>query len=107
MKLTWKRKEGRYQNGEALFLGAWRVETLAGLCRIEIKRWSAASESNPNMSYMVELMEIALAALAAEPVAYADIVAFKNFSSGTASKEWMWAKPDTGLAPLFTLTQEE
>lgn len=25
MKLTWKRKEGGYQNGEALFLGAWRV----------------------------------------------------------------------------------
>ncbi|EFM19308.1 MULTISPECIES: hypothetical protein [unclassified Pantoea] len=39
----------------------------AGLCRIEIKRWKAASESNPNMRYMVELMEITLAALTAEP----------------------------------------
>ncbi|WP_286869893.1 hypothetical protein [Pantoea sp. UBA5035] len=45
-------------------------EVLAGLCRIEIKRWKAASESNPNMRYMVELMEISLAALAAEPVAF-------------------------------------
>jgi len=41
---------------------------LAGLCNTEIKRWKAASESNPNMRYMVELMEIALAALTAEPV---------------------------------------
>lgn len=41
---------------------------LAALCKIEIKRWQAASESNPNMRYMVELMEIALAALTAEPV---------------------------------------
>lgn len=40
---------------------------LAGLCRIEIKRWKAASESNPNMRYMVELMETALAALTARP----------------------------------------
>lgn len=43
-------------------------QALAGLCRIEIKRWRAASESNPNMSYMVELMEVALAALTAQPV---------------------------------------
>ena len=43
-------------------------KALAGLCRIEIKRWKASSESNPNMRYMVELMEIALAALTAKPV---------------------------------------
>lgn len=40
---------------------------LAALCKIEIKRWQAASESNPNMRYMVELMEMALAALTARP----------------------------------------
>jgi len=40
---------------------------LTVLCKIEIKRWKAASESNPNMRYMVELMEIALASLEAEP----------------------------------------
>lgn len=40
---------------------------LTGLCKIEIKRWQAASESNPNMRYMVELMEMALAQLTAPP----------------------------------------
>lgn len=43
-------------------------QALTGLCRIEIKRWKAASESNPNMRYMVELMEVALSALNAHPV---------------------------------------
>lgn len=43
-------------------------DDLNGLCKIEIKRWKAASESNPNMRYMVELMEIALADLTAQPV---------------------------------------
>lgn len=43
-------------------------DELTGLCKIEIKRWKAASESNPNMRYMVELMEVALAALTAQPV---------------------------------------
>ena len=47
-------------------------KALAGLCRIEIKRWKAVSESNPNMRYMVELMEIALAALTAEPIGRVD-----------------------------------
>lgn len=42
-------------------------QALIGLCKIEIKRWKAASESNPNMRYMAELMEIALASLTAEP----------------------------------------
>ncbi len=50
----------------------------------------------------------ALAALAllalrerAEPVAYADPQAFRNFLAGTATKEWMWAKADAGLVPVF------
>lgn len=38
-------------------------QTLAGLCRIEIKRWKRVTESNQNMRYMVELMQIALASL--------------------------------------------
>ncbi|MGL3999834.1 hypothetical protein ACR3LR_08445 [Pantoea eucalypti] len=42
-------------------------DNLTGLCKIEIKRWKEVSESNPNMRYMVELMEITLAALTAEP----------------------------------------
>ena len=45
-------------------------QVLAGLCRIEIKRWKAAADSNPNMRYMVELMDVALASLTAEPVAW-------------------------------------
>jgi hypothetical protein len=38
-----------------------------------------------------------------DPVAYADPQAFTNFSNGTATKEWMWAKPDTGLVPLVLM----
>lgn len=49
-------------------------QALTGLCKIEIKRWKAASESNPNMRYMVELMEIALAALTAQPVKLEPII---------------------------------
>ncbi|PUW06853.1 DUF551 domain-containing protein [Cronobacter sakazakii] len=37
----------------------------------------------------------------AEPVAYADPQAFRNFQAGTAKKEWVWAKPDAGLVPVF------
>lgn len=43
------------------------TQALTGLCKIEIKRWEAAAESDPNMRYMVELMEVALAALTAQP----------------------------------------
>lgn len=39
---------------------------------------------------------------AAAPMAYADPMAFLNFASGVAVKEWMWAKPDNGLVPLYT-----
>ncbi|EGT5186209.1 hypothetical protein FZI02_08170 [Cronobacter sakazakii] len=38
---------------------------------------------------------------AAEPVAYADPQAFRNFQASTANKEWMWAKADAGLVPVF------
>lgn len=48
---------------------------------------------------------------AQEPVGYADPVAFLNFKiereqsrGGPYSKEWMWAKPDVGLVPLYTAT---
>lgn len=46
------------------------VQALISLCKIEIKRWKVASETNPNMRYMVTLMETALASLTADPVAY-------------------------------------
>lgn len=51
-------------------------QALIGLCKIEIKRWKAASESDPNMRYMVELMGVALSALTAEPVA--DVVSWNH-----------------------------
>ncbi|WP_199789119.1 hypothetical protein [Cronobacter malonaticus] len=37
----------------------------------------------------------------AEPVAYADQQAFRNFKAGVADKEWMWAQADVGLVPVF------
>ncbi|EPN9557204.1 DUF551 domain-containing protein [Cronobacter sakazakii] len=54
-------------------------------------------------SIELELARIALSALRerAEPVAYADPQAFRNFQAGTANKEWMWAKPGAGLVPVF------
>lgn len=38
----------------------------------------------------------------AQPVAYADPQAFRNFQGNAANKEWMWANPDTGLIALYT-----
>lgn len=38
---------------------------------------------------------------AQEPAAYADPKAFVNFKAGACINEWMWAKPDAGLEPLF------
>ena len=40
-------------------------QELAALCRIEIRRW----QSVPDKQYMVDLLELALASLTAEPVA--------------------------------------
>lgn len=56
------------------------------------------------------LMEIALASLEAEAVAYVDPFAFHNFTVYRAGetynkrmgREWMWANPDAGLIPVYT-----
>ncbi|EOC0445719.1 DUF551 domain-containing protein [Cronobacter sakazakii] len=55
------------------------------------------------LSDYAKQLETELAALRerAEPVAYADPQAFRNFMAGTATKEWMWARPDAGLVPVF------
>lgn len=65
----------------------------------------------------LHLAEIALAALTAgmeqEPVAYIDPFTFKNFATFRAGetdnkrmgREWMWAKPDAGLIPLYAAPQ--
>lgn len=55
-------------------------------------------------------LRITLASLEAEPVAYADPLAFHNFNIYRAGetdnkrmgREWMWANPDAGLIPVYT-----
>lgn len=59
-------------------------------------------QANAEQWEVHELARIALASLEAEPVAYADPQAFRNFQAGVASREWMWANPDAGLIPLHT-----
>lgn len=62
----------------------------------------------------MELARIALASLEAEPVAYVDPFAFHKFSayrSGETDnkrmgREWMWANPDAGLIPVYTVPPE-
>ncbi|WP_324030130.1 hypothetical protein GC087_07170 [Pantoea sp. JZ2] len=67
------------------------VQALIGLCKIEIKRWKAASETNPDMRYMVELMETALAALTAKPGLF----------------EWRFKQTDTPASNWLTLPMEK
>ncbi|ELY4670871.1 hypothetical protein ACOJBQ_003945 [Cronobacter muytjensii] len=50
---------------------------------------------------MDELLALRKERERAEPVAYADPQAFRNFKASTANKEWMWAHPDAGLVPVF------
>ncbi|EOJ0060603.1 hypothetical protein ACMZJR_002855 [Cronobacter turicensis] len=50
---------------------------------------------------MDELLALRKEREKAEPVAYADPQAFRNFKASTANKEWMWAHPDAGLVPVF------
>lgn len=45
-----------------------------------------------------------IAAQPVAPFAYADPLVAINFQSGAATKEWMWAKPDVGLVPLYLAT---
>lgn len=40
-----------------------------------------------------------------EPVAYADPRALSNFEARSATREWMWARSDTGLIPLYIVPQ--
>lgn len=53
-----------------------------------------------------ELARIALASLEAEPVAYADPQAFRNFQAGDARREWMWRNPGEDLIPVYTTPPE-
>lgn len=65
------------------------VQALIALCKIEIKRWKAASEANPNMRYMVTLMEAALASLTAEPLAATEKHEISNMrATGLYLRAW-------------------
>ena len=47
-------------------------------------------------------MNLALASLESEPVAYADLQAFRNFQAGVARREWMWRNPGEDLIAVYT-----
>lgn len=69
---------------------------LISLCRIEVKRWKVATEGVPEKGYMVKLMEIALAALAAEPYCHA----MERPSNGELV---VVSAPRKGTFPLYRL----
>jgi len=80
-------------------------EALTGLFKIEIKRWKRVAESNPNMRYMVKLMEIALASLSEQPSSEMKPVKAPKQERGTypparikqvRDMEWIMAIRDAG-----------
>lgn len=89
-------------------------EQLIARARFLIQRHenSLASQSDQGgVSMDLELARMALAGMEAEPVAYVDPHAFQNFSVYRAGetdnkrmgRDWMWANPDAGLIPVYTL----
>ncbi len=65
------------------------IQALIGLCKIEIRRWKAAAETNPNMRYMVALMETALASLTTEPLASTEKHEISNMrATGLYLRAW-------------------
>lgn len=77
----------------------------------EILSKAAAQSDGGNLGYAmadaVKVIDGAIAAFGAEPVAYADQQAFDNFKSNggenaARTKEWMWRDPSDGLIPLYT-----
>lgn len=84
-------------------------EALAVACADKVRQLEFSVKQSAFDSVRQELeTELAIARVAllamrerAEPVAYADPQAFRNFQAGTANKEWMWAQADAGLVPVF------
>lgn len=73
-------------------------QALTGLCRIEIRRWEAAAEALPEKKYMIELMQIALTALTAQPdsapcdwvyVRFTDISKSQRMKCQIAWSDWL------------------
>lgn len=87
-------------------------EQLINQAREEVDFWRERDELIPSQQTAIRLRlaEITLAALTAEPVAYIDPFSLQNFAtyrSGETDnkrmgREWMWANPDAGLAPVYT-----
>ncbi|AMX04560.1 hypothetical protein A0R60_0246 [Enterobacter asburiae] len=84
------------------------AETLTELEEeLELARIALASLEAEIHSYTFEddprpLYTAPPAPIEAEPVAYADPQAFRNFHEGNARREWMWKNPGEDLIPLFT-----
>ncbi|WP_338153024.1 DUF3850 domain-containing protein [Cronobacter malonaticus] len=99
------RKNDRdYRAGDTLDLCEWDKddESFTGeFISVTVTHVADVGEWMPG--YVLLSIERALLALRerAEPVAYADPQAFRNFQTGTATKEWMWARPGADLVPVF------
>ncbi|ELY5941231.1 DUF3850 domain-containing protein [Cronobacter malonaticus] len=96
------RKNDRdYRAGDILDLCEWDKddESFTGeFISVTVTHVADVSEWMPG--YVLLSIELALRERA-EPVAYADPQAFRNFQAGAANKEWMWAKAAAGLVPVF------
>lgn len=68
------------------------------LCRIEITRW----RSVPDKTYMLELMEIALAALTAEPAFYLHESDLPKIKSDCGATVWAHLGKTDGDVPYYT-----
>ncbi|WP_320725763.1 hypothetical protein [Enterobacter ludwigii] len=71
------------------------------IAHMEAARYEIPFGLDEDDSNTLAALRIALASLEAEPVAYADPQAFRNFQAGAARREWMWCNPGEDLIPLF------
>ena len=77
----------------------WLQQTIADM---EEHRDLFPGDLDDNHENVLAALRIALASLEAEPVAYADPQAFRNFQAGVARREWMWRNPGEDLIPVYT-----
>lgn len=75
-------------------------QELAALCRIEIRRW----QSVPDKQYMVDLLELALAALTAEPMKVPDELTMREAIRLKLSVDWA-AGYNTAIAHCKELSE--
>ncbi|EQB4711627.1 DUF551 domain-containing protein [Enterobacter hormaechei] len=76
----------------------WLQKTIA---QLEEERDAVPCAVNEDAAMALAAMKLALASLEAEPVAFADPQAFRNFQAGVARREWMWCNPGEDLIPLY------